>query len=404
MPALLPVSTARQMIVSGLTPLPVEHVPLSRARTRVLIEDAIARVSHPPADVSAMDGYAIRHEDVPSVPLTLEVVGESGAGHPWKGALGIGQAVRIFTGAHIPAGANTVVMQENTKAHGTNNNAVVIAEMPQPARHIRPMGQDFRVGDTGLRAPRRLTARDIGFLAAMNIARVPVARRPRIGVLSTGDEIVMPGETVGEGQIVSANGPGISAFIESCGGEAIHLGVARDELEALRAAIARAEPLDMLVTTGGVSVGDHDLMRKALQSDDFRLAFHKIAMRPGKPLLFGRIGQNQKLPVLGLPGNPVSAMVCAVLFLGPALDRMQGLPGDAPATVTATLGAFLKENDGREDYLRATLSPDFVALPFPKQDSGMVSSLANANALIVRPPNAPAAAAGTLVPVIPLMS
>lgn len=404
MPALLPVSEARRMIVEGLARVDLEHVPLSKARGRVLLEDAVAGVSHPPADVSAMDGYAIRREDVPSVPITLEVVGESGAGHPWRGTLGIGQAVRIFTGAHVPAGANTVVMQENTKAHGTGGAQVVIAEMPQPGRHIRAMGQDFRKGDVGLAAPRRLSARDIGFLAAMNIARVPVARRPRIGILSTGDEIVMPGEIPADGQIVSANGPGLSAFVDSRGGEAIHLGVARDEIGALRAAIARAEPLDMLVTSGGVSVGDHDLMRQALQSDDFRLAFHKIAMRPGKPLLFGRVGKNQRLPVLGLPGNPVSAMVCAVLFLGPALDRLQGLPGDAPALVPARLGAALKENDAREDYVRAVLSPDLVATPFPKQDSGMISSLAQANALILRPPHAAAAPAGALVQVLPLDS
>ncbi len=397
---LISVADARRMIVEGLGRLDIEHVPLSKALHRVLAADALAAVSHPPADVSAMDGYAIRVEDVPSVPLTLEVVGESGAGHPWSGSLGIGQALRIFTGAHVPAGANTVVMQENTKAHGTNGNQVVIIEPPQPARHIRRMGQDFRKGDVGLQAPRRLTARDIGLLAAMNIARVPVARRPRIGVLSTGDEIVMPGESVGHGQIVSANGPGLSAFIEQHGGEAIHLGVARDELEALRAAIARAEPLDMLVTSGGVSVGEHDLMRKALQSDDFRLAFHKIAMRPGKPLLFGRIGKNQKLPVMGLPGNPASAMVCAVLFLGPAIARMQGMAGDAPALIPARLGADLKENDSREDYLRAALSPDWVATPFPKQDSGMISSFARADCLIVRPPNAPAILAGASVPVV----
>ncbi len=402
MPALLPVDAARRMIVEGLSRLGVEHVPLSHARGRVLAEDAVARVSHPPADVSAMDGYAVRHEDVPSVPLTLEVVGESGAGHPWKGTLGIGQALRIFTGAHVPAGANTVVIQENTKAHGTNANTVVIMEMPQPGRHIRKAGQDFRAGDVGLTAPRRLTVRDIGFLAAMNIARVPVARRPRIGILSTGDEIVMPGETVGEGQIVSANGPGLAAFVESHGGEAIPLGVAKDEIDALRAAIARAEPLDMLITSGGVSVGEHDLLRKALQSDDFRLAFHKIAMRPGKPLLFGRIGKNQHLPVMGLPGKPVSAMICAVLFLGPALARLQGLPGDAPATLAARLGADLPPNDSREDYLRAVLSNDLVATPFPKQDSGMVSSLAKADALIVRPPNAPALSAGAPVAVIAL--
>lgn len=402
MPSLISVADARRMIVDGLARLDIEHVPLARALHRVLAEDVRAAVAHPPADVSAMDGYAIRHEDVPSVPLTLEVVGESGAGHPWKGTLGIGQAVRIFTGAFVPAGANTVVMQENTKAHGTNANTVVIVEPPQAGRHIRRRGQDFMKGDVGLTAPHRITARDVGFLAAMNIARVPVARKPRIGVLSTGDEIVMPGETPGHGQIVSANGPGLSAFIEQHGGEAIHLGVARDELEALRAAIARAEPLDMLVTSGGVSVGEHDLMRKALQSDDFRLAFHKIAMRPGKPLLFGRIGANQKLPVLGLPGNPAAAMVCAALFLGPAIARLQGLPGDAPAMVPARLGADLGENDTREDYLRAVLSPDFVATPFPKQDSGMISSMARANALIVRPPHAPALLAGAPVPVIVL--
>jgi len=399
---LLPVSDARRMIVEALARLGVEHVPLSRAVGRVLAEDAVARVSHPPADVSAMDGYAIRHQDALDVPLTLKVVGESGAGHPWPGTLGLGQAVRIFTGAHVPAGADTVVMQENTQAHDMGDGNVVIKEKPEAGRHIRRAGQDFRAGDVGLRAPHRLTVRDIGFLAAMNIARVPVARKPRIGVLSTGDEIVMPGETVGLGQIVSANGPGLCAFVESQGGEAIHLGVAPDELTALRTAIARAEPLDMLVTSGGVSVGDHDLMHKALQSDDFRLAFHKIAMRPGKPLLFGFVGRNQKLPVLGLPGNPVSAMICAVLFLGPALARLQGLPGDAPATRPARLGEALRANDVREDYIRATLSDDMVATPFPKQDSGMISSLAKADALIVRAPNAPAAEAGTLVPVLPL--
>lgn len=401
--SLLPVADARRLIVTALAPVESETISLAHALGRVLVRDASAHLSHPPADSSAMDGYAVRFADLSSTPHMLRVVGESGAGHPWRGTLGPGEAVRIFTGAHVPAGADTIVIQENTEAR---DGSVVIKEMPQPKRHIRPLGQDFRVGDLGIRAPRRLTACDIGLLAAMNNPQIEVGRKPRVGVLSTGDEIVMPGETVGEGQIVSANGPGLCAFIESCGGQAIHLGIVGDELGALRTAISRAETLDLLVTSGGASVGDHDLVRQALHAEDFALGFHKIAMRPGKPLLFGTVGKQKRLPVLGLPGNPVSAMVCAVLFLGPALARLQGLAGDAPATWPARAGAALKENDSREEYLRASLTSDpaqgLIATALPTQDSGMLSSLAQADALIVRPPRAPAAAAGAMVPVIPL--
>ncbi len=397
---LLSVSEARALIVGDIAPLGTESVSLASALGRVLAEDATARVSHPPADVSAMDGYAVRAGDVSALPQQLDVVGQSAAGHPWAGSVGNGQAVRIFTGAHLPKGADAVVIQEDTVA---GDGAVVINEKPVAGRHIRPAGQDFRAGDVVLKSPRRLTARDIGLLAAMNLPRIPVFRKPRVGVLSTGDEIVMPGEAVSMGQIVSANGPGLSAFVEAHGGEAIHLGVVKDELAALRTAIGRAEPLELLVTSGGVSVGDHDLLNEALSAPDFSLAFHKIAMRPGKPLLFGRL---KKLPIMGLPGNPVSAMVCAILFLGPAIDRLQGLPGAAPATQPARLGSNLKANDSREEYLRASFAQDadgvLWAQPFPKQDSGMISALARADCLIVRPAHAPEAKVGETIQVIRL--
>jgi len=395
MSALIPVADARQRLVESLKPLAMESISLMEAVGRVLAEDVVARVTHPPADVSAMDGYAVRSADVTQTPTTLSVVGESAAGHPWRGTVQPGQAVRIFTGAHIPAGADAVVIQENTTLNGTT---VAIQESSPPNRHVRSAGQDFRTGDVVLRASRRLTARDIGLAGAANAAHVRVYRRPRVGVLSTGDEIAMPGETLGLHQIVSANGPAICAFVRARGGIDIHLGVVRDEAAALRTALNRAEPLDMLVTSGGVSVGDHDLMKRALSTDDFALAFHKIAMRPGKPLLFGHL---KGLPIMGLPGNPVSAMVCAILFLGPALERLQGLPGAAPSLTPARLGADMKPNDSREDYVRATLTRasdgSFVATPFAKQDSGMLSTLAQSDALIVRAPQAPAAKAGESV-------
>ncbi len=398
MSTLLPVAEALRLIIADLNPVATETVKLEDALGRTLRSDAVAQVSHPPADVSAMDGYAVRCADISSVPCRLPVIGESAAGHPWRKPLNAGEALRIFTGAVVPAGADAIVIQEDTDVAGTE---VVINELPQRGRHIRPAGQDFRKGDTVLTAPRRLTARHIGLLAAMNLPRIDGARRPRVGVLSTGDEIVMPGDPIGDGQIVSANGPGLCAFIAAHGGEAVHLGIVKDDPKALLRIAEQAHHLDLLVTTGGVSVGDHDIVKGALSAAGFKAGFHRIAMRPGKPLLFGRL---HDLPILGLPGNPVSAMVCAVLFLGPALARLQGLAGDAPAQSAARLGADLKANDGRTDHLRATLRFEPCALPvatpFPAQDSAMIATLARADALIVREPFAPAAKAGDVVSVI----
>ncbi len=395
MSVLVPVAEARRRLVDSLKPLATESVSVMDAVGRVLAEDVTATVSHPPADVSAMDGYAVRSADVTKVPVQLTVVGESAAGHPWNGTVDRGQAARIFTGAHMPKGADAIVIQEDADVSGT---VVTIKESSVAQRHVRPAGQDFKTGDVVLRAPKRLTARDIGLAGAANAAHVTVFRKPRVGVLSTGDEIALPGESVGLHQIVSANGPSICAFVRDRGGIDLHLGVVRDEATALRAALDRAEPIDLLVTSGGVSVGDRDLMKQALSTDDFALTFHKIAMRPGKPLLFGHL---KGLPIMGLPGNPVSAMVCAILFLGAALDRLQGLPGAAPATLPARLGADMKPNDGREDYVRARLERaadgGLIATPFAKQDSAMISALAQAGALIVRAPHAPAAKAGDQV-------
>ena len=399
-PSLLPLADAQRLVVEDLQAVPAESVKLEDALGRTLRTDAVANVSHPPADVSAMDGYAVRQVDIASVPCRLRLIGESSAGHPYGKTLGVGEALRIFTGAYVPAGADAIVIQENTVA---GDNSVTINERPERGRHIRARGQDFSAGDRLLAAPRRLTARDIGLLAAMNLPAVNVARRPRIGVLSTGDEIVMPGDPIAEGQIVSANGHGLCAFIAAHGGEPLHLGVVADDPAALLRVAERLAHLDLLVTTGGVSVGDHDVVKGALSSAGFKARFHKIAMRPGKPLLYGRL---HTLPILGLPGNPVSAMVCAVLFLGPALDRLQGLAGAAPATRPARLGADLKANDDRTDHIRATLDHTGdglpVAKPFPAQDSAMIAALARADALIVRAPHAPTAKSGDVVTILPL--
>ncbi|MSO73439.1 MAG: molybdopterin molybdenumtransferase MoeA [Rhodospirillaceae bacterium] len=404
MSTLLPVTEALRLIVEDLEPVAAETVVLVEALGRTLRADALAQVSHPPADVSAMDGYAVRCDDISKVPCKLRVIGESAAGHPWRESLSAGDTVRIFTGAYVPEGADGIVIQEDTAA---DEARVSINQAPQRGRHIRRCGQDFRKGEAVLAAPRRLTARDIGLLAAMNLPSVTVACRPRVGVLSTGDEIVMPGDPVADGQIVSANGPGLCAFISAHGGEPLHLGVVTDDPKALLRLVEQSRFLDLLVTTGGVSVGDHDIVKEALSGADFKAAFHKIAMRPGKPLLFGRL---HGLPILGMPGNPVSAMVCAILFLGPALARLQGLAGDAPAQAAACLGSDLKANDARTDHIRATLRHHHdgkprglpVATPFQAQDSAMIATLARADALIVREPHASAAKAGEIVSVIAL--
>ncbi|MBL8670363.1 MAG: molybdopterin molybdotransferase MoeA [Alphaproteobacteria bacterium] len=404
---MISVEAARQRILADLAPVAHEVVPLSASRGRVLFEDVTARRSQPPAAVSAMDGYACRAADVTQAPAQLRVVGRAPAGASYAGVVGSGETVRIFTGAPLPAGTDTIVIQENVTAarNGAVGETVTINEATAAGRFVRPEGLDFKSGAVGLRRGRRLTVRDMGLAAAMNRPWLTVHRRPRVAILSTGDEVVAPGDPIGPNQIVSSNAVALTAFVEAMGGTPVDLGIAPDDADALGRMADASRGVDLLVTTGGASVGDHDLVRDVLGQRGLALDFWKIAMRPGKPLMFGRV---QDVPLIGLPGNPVSTLVCAVLFIGPALDRLAGGPGDPPAIESAVLGIDLPANDGREDYLRAVLERDSagrqVVRPFGKQDSSMVGLLASADALVRRMPHAPAIAAGGTVEMIRLAS
>jgi molybdopterin molybdotransferase len=395
---MISVEAARAKILEALRPVGVETMALANAHGRVLAGDVLARLTQPPADVSAMDGYALRAADG-GVGSMLTLIGEAPAGHPFEGSVGPGEAVRLFTGSFVPAGADAVIIQENISAA---DGRITINEAVEAAKNIRRAGQDFAAGETLIAAGKRLGARDIGLAAAGNHAWLTVFRRPKIAILATGDEISLPGNPLGPGGIVSSNAHSLAAFVVAAGGEPAVLPIARDDLVSIAGGADAARGADMLVTTGGASVGDHDLVHEGLAARGLTLDFWKIAMRPGKPLMFGGIAG---MPMLGLPGNPVSAFVCALLFLKPAIERLSGLPGDAPASEAATLGAALKPNDQREDYVRASLAKsgrDWVVTPFPVQDSGMLKTLAFAGALIKRPPHDPARKAGEAVEIIRL--
>jgi len=406
---LLPVAEARARILEALAPMPAETVPVSEALGRVTAQAIVARRTQPPVAVSAMDGYAVRAADVATVPATLVRVGAAPAGGGYPGTLGSGETVRIFTGGPLPDGADAIVIQEDVDASSEEDGAsITVREGVKAGTYVRPAGLDFAVGDTGIAAGRRLTARDIGLTAAMNVPWVAVRRRPRVAILSTGDEIVRPGELDDPSRIVSSNAYALAAAVRAIGGEAVDLGIAPDDVGALKAMAAGARGVDMLVTTGGASVGRHDLVQQALGddalgTDALRVGFWKIAMRPGKPLIFGRFAG---VPMLGLPGNPVSTMVCATVFLKPALERMLGLDADPEPLEDAVLATALAENDRRQDYLRATSARDAtgrrVVTPFARQDSSMMARLAAADCLIVRPPHDASRKAGDRVSVLPL--
>jgi molybdopterin molybdotransferase len=393
--ALLPVAEALERVLAQASPLPMERVPLADAHGRVLADDVRSLRTQPPADVSAMDGYAVRAEDVASAPTALMVVGEVAAGKPFAGEVRGGQAVRIFTGGELPAGADTIVIQENTRREG---DTVIVVTVPEKGRHIRAAGLDFREKETLLARGHRLNGRDLGLAAAMNHPALPVHRKPRVALLATGDELVMPGRQPGPGQIVYSNGYSVAALARREGAEVSDLGIVGDTLPATIAAIqnARARRADVLVTMGGASVGDYDLVQQALTTEGMDLSFWKIAMRPGRPLMHGRLGTMQ---VLGLPGNPVSAFVCAFLFLVPLLRVLAGRADVSEGEDHALLGSDLPENDERADYLRARLSRSprgqLVATPFPVQDSSMTRVLAEADCLVVREPLASKALAGS---------
>jgi molybdopterin molybdotransferase len=400
--ALMPVAEALARVLADAKPLPGEPAPLMDAHGRVLVADLAALRTQPPADVSAMDGYAVRAADVANVPARLKVVGEVAAGHQFQGSVDAGEAARIFTGGVLPLGSDTVVIQENTSREG---DIVVVATSASKGRHVRAAGLDFARGAPLLRQGRRLSERDLALAAAMNHPRVLVHRRPRVAVLATGDELVMPGAVPGEGQIVYSNGYATMALAQREGCHIIDLGIAPDDLAQTAAAARRARDLgaDVLVTSGGASVGDYDLVQKALASEGLALSFWKVAMRPGRPMMHGRLGA---MHVLGLPGNPVSSYVCGVLFLLPLIRRLCGR-GDLELPIEqALLGIDLPANDERADYLRAVLAAGGdrypVATPAPVQDSSMLAPLAAADCLLIRAPHAPAAMAGEMCSIIRL--
>jgi molybdopterin molybdotransferase len=392
----LSVAEARGQILAAARRIAdIEDVPLSQALGRTLAKDLAAKRTQPPVAVSAMDGYALRAADLATLPVQLKRIGESAAGHGFAGEVKSGECVRIFTGAPVPQGADTVLMQEYVR---TDGDMIAPQKMVAAGDFIRKAGLDFSAGDLLLTAGSTLGPVEIALAAAMDHAKLPVLRRPRIAILATGDELVRPGNAIGEHQITASNSFAIAAYTQLAGGEPIDLGIAGDDFSALEAGIkaARDARADVLVTLGGASVGDHDLVKSALVKEGMELGFWRIAMRPGRPLIHGRLGD---MLILGMPGNPVSAIVCSVLFLLPLVRALCGdYPPETELGEPAILGGALRANDGRQDFLRASLTQSAaslpVAIPLNQQDSSLLRVMAQAQCLIIRMPQAPEAKIG----------
>ncbi len=390
---MISVEDARALLFDLIPKLPGEAVPLAQAAGRILAEDVTATRDQPPFAASSMDGYAVKSSEV-ELHAMFKVVGESSAGRRFEGRVGAGHAVRIFTGAPIPEGADFVVIQEDTDRRG---DLITITDLPGAKDNIRPAGVDFKVG-TKITAPRILRPEDVALMAAMNVATAFVTRKPSVALISTGDELVMPGEVPGPDQIIASNTFGLKALLEKAGADVRILPIARDTIASLEAAFGLAKGADLVVTIGGASVGDYDLVSKASTGLGMERSFYKIRMRPGKPLMAGRLGNT---PMVGLPGNPVSAMVCGYLFLVPMVQRMLDLEQVAPAFRRAVLTEPIAENGPREHYMRAVLDENGIRA-CKDQDSSLLSVLADANALLVREPNDPARPAGDKVWYLPI--
>jgi molybdopterin molybdotransferase len=392
---MISVDEARERIIGAFGLVESETVSIAEADGRVLAKEVRAKISQPPFPVSAMDGYAVRAEDTPA---TLRIVGASPAGNPYRGKIGKGEAVRIFTGGVVPEGADAIVIQEDVRA---TLDEVIVKEPALKGRHIRIAGLDFKENDVLTPAGKRLGPRDLSLLAAGDVASVEVRRRPRVAFVATGDELSRPGERRKPGGIVASSGYGLSALLARWGGEPVDLGLLPDTIDAFADLPQRTKNADLVLTLGGASVGDHDLVQRALAPKGFALDFWKIAMRPGKPLIFGRL---QDIPFLGLPGNPVSTLVCAILFVRPAIGAMLGV-AEEMRIVSARLARNMAANDARQDYVRARIvveDGELWADPFDVQDSSMQTVFAAADGLILRPPHAPAAEAGERVDVLSL--
>lgn len=399
LPDLTPVDEALAKVLGAIKPVGTEKVLVEQSFGRVLAADVLANITQPPSTVSAMDGYAVRAADIALVPSALTRIGEAPAGGVFEGTVEPGTTVRIFTGGPVPDGADAVVMQENTSVDGETITINVPAEA---GRNVRPQGLDFLAGTVMLTAGTRMTARDVGLAAASNVAEITVRRRPRVAILATGNELVRPGEASGPVQIVNSNTPALSAMAIGGGAEAVDLGIATDDAETLKTLAAKAADADMFVTIGGASVGDHDLVQKVLGEIGLVIDFWRVAMRPGKPVMFGRFGD---VPMLGLPGNPVSALVCALVFLRPAIAALQGLAEITQPTIQVRLGRDLPANGARQAYLRARLERDdrgrFVATPVDNQDSSLVSVLSDADCFVLRAVKAGPALQGEMAEALP---
>ncbi len=401
--SLLPVSSALSRLLERTEPLEdQEHVCLHEAAGRILAEDVAARLTQPPFDASAMDGYAVRAADISQTGAELRVIGESAAGHGFPGTVAEGETVRIFTGAPLPEGADTVLLQEDAEVLGDGRIRTSFATAQ--GRHVRPRGQDFALDEVVLEAGRRLDYACLMVAAGMNHGSLPVYRQPVVALVATGDELATPGSQPGPNQIIASNTYGVAELARLSGAKVIDLGIVPDRREAISVAIAeaRAQRADVLVTLGGASVGDHDLVQSVLVDSGMELDFWKIAMRPGKPLMVGSLGP---MHVLGLPGNPVSSMVCALLFLEPLLRKLGHMPA-SKREITATTVSALPANDHRQDYVRARLlreaSGKLLVESFGKQDSSLMKQFSQADCLIIRPPHAPELPAGMPCPILVL--
>lgn len=390
---MITVSQARAHLFDLVSPLPVEEVPLISASGRVLAREVRAGRDQPPFAASSMDGYALKAEEVERDAM-FKVIGEAAAGHRFEGRVGPGQAVRIFTGAPVPEGADFVLIQEDASR---SSDVITITGNPGTKDNIRPAGGDFMAG-TVMSAPRWLTPADVALLASMNVAQVPVTRQPVVAIMSTGDELVMPGEDPGPDQIIASNSFGLHAMLRDLGALPRLLPIARDTMASLHTAFELAAEADLIVTIGGASVGDHDLVAKAAKQMGLEQSFYKVAMRPGKPLMAGRMGD---AAMIGLPGNPVSAMVCGHVFLAPMVRILLGRGHDPSPLRQAVLAEDIGANGGREHYMRAIVRDGAVTV-FDNQDSSLLTILSQANALLMRPPHDPARSAGDSLSYLPI--
>ncbi|MEP1208373.1 MAG: gephyrin-like molybdotransferase Glp [Rhizobiaceae bacterium] len=395
MSGLLSVEAALQRILADVVPTDTQMVALAQCGDRALSQPLAATRTQPPFPASAMDGYAARADDVTDCPTNLKLIGESAAGHGFDGSVSAGECVRIFTGAPVPPGADTIVIQENVEREG---DAVRVLKREVTGRYIRPAGFDFSRDEELLSAGQALTPPHLALAAAMNHPILPVHRKPLVAIIATGDELVLPGQNPQQDQIIASNGFGVADIVRRAGGEVLDLGIAADTLDSLQQKFEQAEAADIIVTLGGASVGDHDLVAQALNNKGVELNFWKLAMRPGKPVMYGQLLE-QKPPqrYLGLPGNPVSSLVCADIFLVPLIKKLTG-QNPVSERIGAVLDIDLAENDQREEYMRATFEKrdgQYFVTPFDNQDSSMLSLLAKATCLMIRPAFAPASVAGS---------